>query len=368
MAKAEKIMTVLFTSGDVGGARALLPVIRLCEQKKIPFAVFDHGYVSNEIQPSWPTVEAKEETNYELIFQQNKISLLVFTSSVKDTIPLALARNARKNGIPVLHVLDNWGGYRRRMEMDGHPPLIPDSYAVMDDFSAVQAVNAGIPASSITVTGQPALASLSEEYKSYTLKNKHSLKKACGFTLEKPLIVFVSEPAEQDQGASVSSSTYRGYTEKTVLRLLCKMIQPYADDFEIGILPHPRENQMGLSDVWNECKGRLKGHIIRPKNGRDAILMSDGVSGMVSILLYEAWLLGKPVISIQPELRFQELRMLEKKSSIFFVDSAEKIETLTHEWLAAVDKRKSAPCKELCLHESSPENVLKIIKKINLQD
>ena len=141
-------MTVLFAAGDVGGARALLPVMQVCADNALPFVLLANGYLAQEAPESWPRVYFCGDNRDRAIqdfLQGYDIDRLVFASSVHDTLPLRLARDAKQHGIPVMHVLDNWTGYRR-LEMDGLPALVPDVYTVMDADALQAAVRDGIEA------------------------------------------------------------------------------------------------------------------------------------------------------------------------------------------------------------------------------
>jgi len=360
-------MKVMFASGDVGGARALLPVIELCEKSSLPFVMFENGHIISEAPERWETASLSNELDRaaaEILFKRNKIGVLVFASSVKDAIPLTLARWARELNIPVIHVLDNWTGYRTRMEKDGLPTFIPDIYTVIDDLAREESIKEGIDASVLKITGQPALASLSREYRPQGGIDIQTERKRLGFDPEKPMIVFVSEPVENDQGASPSSPEFRGYTEKIVLRLFCEALQPHADEIEIGILPHPREDVDRSLKHWNECCGSLKGSLLRLGNGRESLFLADAVAGMASILLYEAWLLGKPVISLQPGLRQKQLRMLQKRNGVVFIDSYEEVTASVTSWVTAIQTGNwTALRPEAQLHEKAPENIFRLAEK-----
>ena len=360
-------MKVLFASGDVGGARALLPVIKACSKKDLSFAVLNHGIITKEARPDWKRVSLEGSVDREAIkrlLTKWGIHVLVFTSSIKDTTPLALARRARSLGILVIHVLDSWTGYRRRMEMDGLPAFIPDVYTVMDDLAFEGAVRESIDRSILVVTGQPALASLAGEYASWKKRDQRKVRERFGFDPDKAMVLFVSEPVELDQGVSPKSPQFRGYTEKIVLSLFCEALQPFSDRIEIGLLPHPRESVDDLLRLWNECCGSLSGRLLRISKGREGLFPADGVAGMASVLLYEAWLLGKPVISLQPGLQSEPLRMLEKRDYVLFVDSYENVTKSMTAWASAVQpEHRCPPRPELRMHEKAPENVFRLIEK-----
>ncbi|MBN2397761.1 MAG: hypothetical protein JXI32_05220 [Deltaproteobacteria bacterium] len=361
-------MNVLFASGDVGGARALLPVMALCEKELLPFVMLEHGHIVSEAPGRWKKVSPGDQpdaTAVESAFKRNDIGVLVFTSSVKDTLPLTLARRARELDIPVVHVLDNWTGYRRRMEKDGMAAFTPDVYTVPDALACEEAVMDGIDRSIVKITGQPALASLCAEYRSREGRDGETERKRLGIDPARSLVVFVSEPAEDDQGASPASPQFRGYTEKTVLPLFCEALQPHADAIEMGILPHPREDRNRLAALWEQCRGSLTGTLLHLDTGRGGLFVADAVAGMASLLLYEAWLLGRPVISLQPGLRQAQLRMLQKRSGVIFVDSHEEIIPSVASWVATIQAgNRDALRPEAQLHKNAPGNIFRLVKEL----
>jgi hypothetical protein len=358
-------MTVLFAAGDVGGARALLPIMQVCEDRGLPFVLLAHGHLVQEAPESWERVYFccdNDDGAMQDFLQGHDIDRLVFASSVHDALPLRIAHCAKDLGIRVIHVLDNWTGYRRRLEMNAFPALVPDVYTVMDECALQAAVQDGVEASVLEVTGQPALASLGDEYRTLSIDELLQTRKSLGFTQQRLLLVFVSEPVAQDQGTSPASPHYRGYTEKDVLQLYCRHLQPLADRLEIALLPHPRQNCHALSGLWQHCRGGLRGGVITGISGREAVWLADGVAGMASILLYEAWLLGKPVISLQPNLRQDALRMLQKRQGVVFVDAYEGAEKAIRTWLEVLQPGlKNTPHSNLDIHRAAPEKIMTIL-------
>lgn len=352
-------MQVLFSSGDVGGARALFPVIALCDRKKIPFMVLEHGDIIHALKKTWKRVSpaAIKNGNPEDIFKKNNIGLLVFSTSVKDKTTLQLARYARKQDISIIHVLDNWTGYRTRLEMDGQELLMPDIYAVIDDVARSGAIQDGIDPDVIRVTGQPAMAGLGLEIgKMSELKDERS-------NPAKILIAFISEPVENDQGNSDASPLFRGYTEKKALRLFAESLQNFSEMIEVAILPHPREDAEALQQVWQDCRGVLQGSLVNGKEARGFFLSADAVAGMASILLYEAWLLGKPVASIQPGLRTASLRMLQERKDVLFIENEEN-SALLNGWIKDLRPGQIYMARpEKALHEMASENIVSLIKE-----
>jgi len=288
-----------------------------------------------------------------------EIGVVVFASSVHDRTALRLACAAKKKGIPVIHVLDNWTNYRQRLEEDGIVVLQPDVYAVMDVLARDEAVQDGIPAELIRITGQPALAALQalSENNSPGCSRTGWLGKSGGE--DKARLVFVSEPVILDQGGRESPS-FRGYTEEEVLSLFCAMLQPYASSVIVGVIPHPRENAALLRDHWEHYRGELAGEVWEGEGGRELVCRADGVA---SILLYEAWLLNKPVLSVQPGVRGHVLRALEKREGVFFVDDRRRLAITGAAWLRCLTPgRRPVVRPELACHSEASKTIARMIQ------
>lgn len=357
-------MSTLFASGDIGGARALLPVITVFHRQGRAVNVLDNGVISHMVSRdallSIPFESGHNAVKKRLL--DENIQSLVFASSIRDTAALTCARAAQSLGVKTVHVLDNWTNYRLRMENDTLPMFIPDVYAVMDQQAFDGARDDGILETILQITGQPALSDLADRYQRMKPEIRDAEKQKHGFTGDRKVIVFVSEPVTADQGDDPDCPTYRGYTEQQVLRLFCDAARSHAEQIEIGILPHPREDRQAVTSRWEKYKGNLGGRVLNMDNGRDAVLWADGVAGMASILLYEAWLMGKPVISIQPDLRINTLEMLKKRENVVFVDRRETAYARLHEWIKmVVDARIESPRHELFLHQQASDRIFEII-------
>lgn len=306
-------MTVrlLFASGDVGGARALYPVAELATRLGHSVHVVWHGHIAT-MKPitdaSQHAVDPATDSDEWLrqLIAEVQPEAVVFATSMHDTLALRLARHAQGTGVPVAHLLDNWTSHRQRLEL-GEDLVRPDLYAVMDGVAADDVLKAGFAADTVRVTGTPALSTLSDA--------GPMLPDADGLRL-----VFVSEPVADDQGNDPASPRYRGYVETTALSLLAQAMSGQAMVARLDILPHPRENVTRLNASWQALRGDLVGDLI-PPDGRNAALSSaHAIVGMSSILLYEMWLRGWPVASLQPGLLLPELRMLQRKPGLTFID------------------------------------------------
>jgi hypothetical protein len=330
-------LDIIVASGDVGGAKALIAVLRVLEKTQHYFSIVDNGFIKSEKDPNWQLISV-ETAKIKLEKQLPKVFL--FSRSIKDTVPLELARIGKKSGVATICVLDGWSNYASGMEIDGLPTFIPNIYTMLDETSFQGALGDGFPKNSLRITGQPALSLLAEEFIAW--KKENDLDKATNRKqVKKYSIIFVSEPVEIDQGCDISYKHFRGYTEKTVLSDLCKYLQPHSEKFRLNILPHPRENSKELETVWQSNKGNLEGKVIRGGLGRTAAFESDLVAGMQSILLYEAWLIGKSVISLQPAVLCSQYTIHSKKHGYRCLTEPAHWESEIENWLLDFEKNSA---------------------------
>ncbi len=284
---------------------------------------------------------------------------MVFGSSVRDTVPLEAARRLRATGAVAVHVLDNWSSYGYRLAPVGRAPFLPDLYCVMDEAARRAAESDGVPAGVLRVTGQPALGDLAAVAKAAGAEDIAATRARWGIDGDRRALLFVSEPAEADQGADASNPHFRGYTERQVLARLCRSLQAHASELALLVLAHPRQPHGPLREAWERSRGRLGGGVLPGTPGRRAVLAADGVVGMASILLYEAWLLGKPSASLQPGLVRGDIGgFAENPGLIRCVREAEfdaAAEALAQAVLAGGVR---GPRPELARHTSAPETIL----------
>ncbi len=100
-------------------------------------------------------------------------------------------------------------------------------------------------------------------------------------------------------------------------------------------------------------------------NGREAVFGCDGAAGTVSILLYEASLLGKPAISIQPNLLNSHLTFLKHVNGVIFTSGTEReAEEDISGWISRLGYCKNTTLSpELERHENAAETVADIIEE-----
>lgn len=353
---------LLFAAADPGGANAVLPVARLLAGRGAAVVILDHGFLGRNAPPELVRMPVPEGGTLGAWLRCAGIGGLCFGTSLADRLPLALARAAGEAGVAVVCVLDNWMNYRRRLEMDGGPFLTPDIYAVMDDKARDEAVAEGVPPACLRVTGHPGLAGLAQEIAAAGPDWRRQVRAELGLGGDgRQLIAFIGEPVARDQGTGPETPGWRGYTERDVLTLLCGQLQGRAESLDVAVVPHPRDDVAELEDLWQTCRGRLGGGVVRGIGGRQVVLAADRVAGMASVLLYEGWLQGKPVLSLQPGLVRADLAEAVRRPGIGLVTGRDQAPEAVALWLGTEQGEARPDCLR---HGEAPARLADVMQHL----
>jgi len=352
-------MKLAFAAGDVGGARALLPVAKLAAESGLEISAMKHGPFYDEGSKNWNWVDAS--VFHDQGYWHHRKCALVYATSVSDYAAFQAAALAQSANCPIVHVLDNWSNYGVRLRGPKNMEVIPDRYLVMDDVAYLGALEDGVPERILRILGHPGLEKLSEENLAFRRLGKTDLYQ----------LLFVSEPVLKDQGA-VDSSSYRGYDEVEVSTLFAKKLAECGDfpkKSVVWVLPHPRENRFDVERRWDRLANdfNLNFEVLSPDRVRAALHSADAVFGMTSILLYEAWLLGHPVVSIQPNLKRKDMSAINRDGVIFCTDPEATefaINRVYSDLCATIRNHKSI--ERTSMHKNSSKKILDEILALGL--
>lgn len=358
---------VVFAASEVGSARAVLPVCALCYEREVPFVVTDQGYLGRATNPDWGVLRhcPDDPDEMRIFLLDSHASVLVFSVNIKDPMPLRLARVANSINIPTIHVLDYWNGYSLRMKMDGEGMFKPSAYVVPDDFAAQAAVVEGIDPAIVKALGQPAFSDTISCFEKATARNRKDAITSLGLDPEKKTILFISEPVAEDYGSSENENRgFKGYTEKDVISVFYAAVSSYSPDLEVCVLPHPREDAGSLGKLWKALGGETVGRVTPNLRARDLLPFVSAVVGMASTLLYEAWLVGVPVLSLQPGLKLDSLRMMKGREGVMFLEEKNNVIEKAESWLSGIitHTQKRGFRQELQLHQDATERIFKLTR------
>ena len=362
---------ILMVSGDIGGAKAMIPVLKSLLKKNFKVTLIKHGWMGKNFE-----ILNEKETNINVLpsdlnilidyIKKKTVDLFFFTPSKKDIFPITLAREAKKNDIPVFYLLDSALRIKERLNHDKKELFLPTIYGLQDQDAYDLAVSEGIPKKILKVTGQPALEDLKTEFSNWSNQNKEKFFLKNKIDKNKKLIIFVSENVKKDHGLK------RGYHQDIVIPMLCKNLEKFSENIHLLILPHPAEDSEKLIKTFKKNCIRLSfSKISKDFSSRQAVMASDGVSGMASILLYEGWLIGKNVISLQPGVIGPNYTYLKKKEKLKFVSKKSEFNNALKTWLEGIlsknDDNKGIITKnmqDLVRHSKASNYITELIERI----
>lgn len=231
--------------------------------------------------------------------------VLTDTINLSRTPEAALCREtwsrAARAGVPSIAFMDSWWGYDERFKLPGEdtPALLPDTMAVVDSLAEKEMLNRGYPPERVKVLGSPLFEEL-ESRGDCQHETARTMRKALGMQEDDFVVVFVSQPLEDVLGPD----NEWGFTEKTILTEVLRYlesIQEQEGGLSLVILPHPEEDTRKLEQfaapLARGLSMRMAGRNHIPVH--DLLLSADLVLGMFSILLVEAVVLKRPVLSVQ---------------------------------------------------------------------
>ncbi|GLR12921.1 hypothetical protein GCM10007907_17110 [Chitinimonas prasina] len=289
---------ILAVAGDPGGANALAPALGWLRQQGC--RIHAAGY--RQAPALWAAlgwqVEPLPEHGFDAaawLAGHGAALLLTATSANGVDLERRLWQHARLSGLTSLALLDFWSNYPLRFQ-SSQDWIWPEHLAVMDAASAAELHTLGAP--QIHITGQPALDALPALLQAFTPARRQVLRDDQQAGQSRTLL-FVSQPLAALYGSEAAARQVVGYCEADVWADLVAAIPTLTRHTQVWVRSHPREC---MSDWRSRLAPHAWARLAEGDNGRDWVLAADGVLGMNSMLLQEACLLGKSVMSYQPGL------------------------------------------------------------------
>jgi hypothetical protein len=257
------------------------------------------SYAKEFLTSSGQAFSARLGTPLEILNIQNPKVVVVGTSEDKQAFSLPLTHAAQKSGIPTIGMVDMACNANNRFRGEGDDPLgyIPDNLIVPDQATMDAFIQIGVPAKKISRLGHPA-------YDRAYRFHQNRAAEAKSNTNRKKRILFLAEGRSLfDEKLSCRTDEYtltgRGgdnWRTAIVLEELLDALSSLPElNAEVVVRPHPK---MSTSDF-----DRFEGEIIVDAGGDplEAVSKADAVIGMTSMLLIEAAIVGRPVLSILPQ-------------------------------------------------------------------
>lgn len=300
--------TVAVFAHDPGGARAVLKVVqRLQANGSCSLHVFTAGPASALYADAGLAPAPLAEEAGALLARLRPDGLLV-GSSIASPADRALVRAARTLGIPSMAVVDYWDRYALRFSDLARPgalDCLPDRVTSIDPQMTAGLVAAGVPADRIVETGQPAFDGLPGVASPEGQALRARGRAAWGVGAGERVLLFASQPESAFCGTGPDNPNWRGFSEVTVLDLVLEVLRERAErgaeTVVLMLRPHPREDRASFERRVADG-GRLAVRLDPLRAPHESVLAADVVTGLSSILLMEAALMGRLALSLQPGL------------------------------------------------------------------
>lgn len=308
--------TILFFSCEPGGAEVLIPVIRLIQETG-GFAAVVVGYGLGAQRFAAKQIACREiapvGTDETALFDSYRPDLLVTSATSlpeRDMSEKHLWQSARRRGVPTLAFVDQWQNYSVRFS--GVAPserlaYLPDYINCIDRIGETEMLREGFDPQRLVRLGQPYLALMRE---TLAATDGQKARKRLGIPPGRPVALFVSEPIREHYGR------LRGYDQYDALRLFLERTAGAPERPFPLIKLHPKESADGYAPLrasFRDLHPLIVGGELSPP---ECLAVADTVYGMTSIMLIEAYLLGKPVISLQPGLAVEDPLVLSRHGLI----------------------------------------------------
>lgn len=294
---------ILFFSCEPGGAEVLIPVIRLLQsQSDCEVVVASYGYGLDRFREKGVgcrTIAKLEPGEHRLLEEIDPHLLITSATSLpeQDMTDRHLWFGARTLCIPSIAFLDQWQNYARRFSgcgKDEYLACLPDYINCINEFAEQEMLQEGFEAGRLKKFGHPYLSSLSDAYD--RTEHKEEIAKRLNLPLNKPVALFVSEAIREHFGLS------RGYDQFGALNLFFQLLKTALPEHIPVIKLHPKDKVEEYQQYFKSLSDKAPCVITNELNSLECIRLANHVFGMTSIMLIEAHILGKPVVSLQPGL------------------------------------------------------------------
>ena len=327
----KKSKVILF-SRDPGGANTVIPLYDPLCSKGYDVTLFGKdialqkyaaaGLVGEDIMTRIHSVDLASIRSFLLA---EKPDLMITGTSADDFCEKYLWKTAEELGLTSFAILDQWINYGVRFSefscSQAEESLkfrkylyLPRKICVMDELARQEALDEGLPADRLVVTGQPHLQALAAR-QSADKEQSASVRSAYGVDARACLVVFASEPIAEGWGGR---TPYFGYTELSVLAHLVSALDVIAASMQQSIVlvvrPHPREDVAKFKKVGLLVSDKIKVVISSEHSSDDLIQASDIVCGMSSMFLLESVVWRRPTVSIQIGLKGKSLFVLDRSN------------------------------------------------------
>jgi hypothetical protein len=306
----------MFFAHDPGGCNAIFPLIDAFRLRNHDVSIYAAGPAAVKI----PEALNLSSDCLENVLRCENPDFIITGTSINDFTERFMWKTAKNCKIPSMAVFDHWLSYGIRFSKyglrdvslynsDKSVDFLPSYIVVMDDFAKSEMQNDGIPASIIYPLGNPHFALLKNKSKNVDVAKTRS--KFLKNNKNNKIVTFASEPYEEEsEDCSVSP-------ERKALADISRMLN-HRSDITLVVKLHPKEHENKYCEI-TQCIFDKKTDSI------DMIMASDVVVSMTSMVLIEAAILGKKIISYQPNESNKNKFILTRNNVIEFINNPDEL-------------------------------------------
>ncbi len=320
------LATVVFFSGEPGGAEVLAPVIDFMEEiGRWRIEVIAKGLAIDRFENNgvlYKKTSVKEDV---LRMLRDAEAGLVITSAASlveiDATESDVWKICRQNNITTLALLDQWQNYSARFFPEGisvSQDDLPDYINAINAIGKADMVREGFPEERLITFGHPYLTRIARDYNH---ADKKEARKALGVSdNQQSISLFVSEPIAKYYDRT------RGYNEEDALDIWLDWIGNREDSPIALVKCHPKEDPKKLQAILAGHPTAKASLIKQGISPFQCLVAADEVYGMTSIMLIEAYVMGKPVLSVQPSSSGVDQMVLSRLGYIRRATSLEELD------------------------------------------
>ena len=301
-------MNVLFFLEDPGSVGFISDVLVDLKKSDINLHIMAKNYAVKMLQDKNIDFEEPESEKSIEDFIKNKDIKLILTGTSQNvnSLGLFLIDFAKIKKINVISFVDSSADSELRFMGNSDNPLChkPDWLLVPDQNTKDIYIKLGFSETNILISGSPNYEKIS------SLKGKmekkgmpHYRKKLFNKELSSPLIIFVDEHSNDGDERLHKTEEYnfkgrRGLSNRNevILGEILDILKELEIRNHLVVRLHPKSDETDYSSLISEINDFNSGG-----DPHELIFSADLVIGMTSVLLMEAHLLGKRVISILPK-------------------------------------------------------------------
>lgn len=319
-----RLKKILFFSCEPGGAEVLIPVIRLVQaQQLFKVEVLGYGYALERFsrkQIDCSEIKPVQEEGFTPLDRYAPELLITSATSlpVVDMSEKYLWRQAKQRAIPSLAFLDQWQNYAVRFsggQDNERLAYLPDWINCLNEIGRREMIEEGFDEARLLAFGHPYLSSLRHDLPALDVVG---LRNTLHISADDKVVLFVSEAIREYCGDG------RGYDQYQVLDYFLSNLADAAERPKILVKLHPKDNRASFRSLMTKFESLPPQFIGNELSPLECLAVSDFVFGMSSIMLIEAYVLGKNVVSLQPGLCVEDPMVLSRHNLIPVVLSGER--------------------------------------------